>query len=309
MNILFVWEGADTTLWEKILRETLGEVEFRAYPETGILAEIDYVLAWMPPVGFLKTLPNLKAIISIGAGVSHILRDPHLPEGVPIVRLIDEVSVRDMSHHALYWVLHFHRNYDCYARRQTARQWHRQPVIVPRQRRVGILGLGAIGGSIARFLADHDFEVTGWSRSEKIIPGVRTVSGEDGFSEILSSTEILINMLPATEATRNILDNSAFAQMPKGGFLINMGRGETVVDQDLIAALDSGQLDGAALDVFREEPLPPDNPLWAHPKVFVTPHAAGATNQMSAPRQIASDILKIEAGVELKHVTDISKGY
>ena len=309
MNILFVWEGADTTLWEKILRETLGEVEFRAYPETGTLAEIDYVLAWMPPVGFLKTLPDLKAIISIGAGVSHILRDPQLPDGVPIVRLIDEVSVRDMSHHALHWVLHFHRNYDCYARRQTARQWLRQPVIVPGQRRVGILGVGAIGGSIARFLADHDFEVTGWSRSEKTIPGVHTVSGDDGFSEILSSTEILINMLPATEATRNILDISAFAQMPKGGFLINMGRGETVVDQDLIAALDSGQLDGAALDVFREEPLPPDNPLWTHPKVFVTPHAAGATNQMSAPRQIASDILKIEAGIELKHVTDISKGY
>jgi len=309
MKILFIWEGGDTTLWEKTLSEILGEVEFRVYPETGVLAEIDYVLAWMPPVGFLKTLPNLKAIFSIGAGVSHILRDQKLPDGVPIVRLVDDVSVRDMCHHALHWVLHFHRNYDCYARRQAAQEWLRQPVIEPGQRQIGILGLGAIGSSIARFLAGQGFEVTGWSRSAKSIPGVRTLSGDGGLSEILPTTEIAINMLPATEATRNILDVSAFAQMPKGAFLINMGRGETVVDRDLIAALDSGQLAGAALDVFREEPLPPNDPLWSHPRVFVTPHAAGPTNQISAPRQIASDILKIEAGAELKHVTDISKGY
>lgn len=309
LDILFIWDGGDTERWAKALEGELGDVRFHVYPDVSDKAAIDYALVWMPPVGELRTYPNLKGIFSIGAGASHILRDPDLPDGVPIVRLVDEVSVQDMWHYAFYWVLHYHRQFDIYRDQQPEGSWLRHKVLIPAQRRVSVLGLGAIGGQIAVAMAEAGFDTAGWSRSPKELDGVTCFKGADGLEAMLRRSDILINMLPATAETMNLLDTDRLAMLPKGAALINMGRGDTVDDAALVAALDSGAMGGATLDVFRTEPLPADDPFWNHPKVNVTPHAAGPTNEASAPRQIAMDIKKLEMGQVPLHVVNVAAGY
>ncbi len=309
IDILFIWDGGDTDRWANTLANALGDVRFHVFPDVPDKSAIDYVLAWMPPIGELKTYPNLKAIFSIGAGASHILRDPYLPGGVPIVRLVDDVSVEDMWHYACYWVLHYHRHFDIYCLQQGEGTWHRRPVLTPAQRRVCVLGLGAIGGRIAKGLADMGFETAGWSRTAKNLDGVECFHGPDGLEAILGRSEIVVNLLPATAETTNLLDARCLSLLPKGAVLINLGRGEVLDDAALLVALDAGAMGGATLDVFRIEPLPSDHPFWTHPSVAITPHAAGPTNQDSAPRQIAADILKLERGEMPAHLVNVKQGY
>jgi len=309
LKILIVWEGADTARWQEIMTGILGDVVFVTYPDIGDPADIDYALVWMPPLGLLRSLSNLKGIISIGAGASHILRDPDLPADVPILRLVDEVSVRDMCHFAAYWVLHFHRDFDTYQLAHESQTWKREPVVIPQNRTVGVLGLGSIGMKIAEFLHGLEFDVVGWSRSPKTSNIIACHSGEDGLDTVLGASDILINMLPATPETDSILNAGTFAKMKHGAAVINMGRGEAIVDADLIAALNCGQIRGAALDVFRREPLPSTDPYWGHPKVWITPHAAGPTNQDSAPIQIARNIQSLERGEHIEHTVNLETGY
>ncbi|MEB8389411.1 glyoxylate/hydroxypyruvate reductase A [Rhodobacteraceae bacterium KMM 6894] len=309
LDILFIWEGGATDRWAKALSEILGDVRFHVYPNVSDKIEIDYALVWMPPLGELKEYPNLKGIFSIGAGASHVLRDPDLPTGVPVVRLVDETSVQDMWHYACHWMLHFHRQFDLYQQRQAAEIWQRERVLTPGERRVGVLGLGAIGGHIAKSAAQMGFDTAGWSRSPKELEAVTCLHGADGLDEILRRSDILINMLPATAETTRLLDAPRLALMPKGASLINMGRGDVLDNAALIAALDADALNGATLDVFEIEPLPDSDLFWRHPKINVTPHAAGPTNQDSAPHQIASDILKLERGETPTHTVDLEAGY
>ncbi|WP_166416390.1 2-hydroxyacid dehydrogenase [Cochlodiniinecator piscidefendens] len=309
MDILFIWDGGDTDRWAKALSETLGDVRFHVYPNVGDKTKIDYALVWLPPLGELKTYPYLKGIFSIGAGASHILRDPDLPESVPVVRLVDNTSVHDMWLYACHWILHYHRHFDLYQTHQSARTWDRQKVLTPGQRKVGVLGLGAIGGYIAQNAAKMGFNTIGWSRTQKEIDGVTCMNGDEGLNSVLRQSDILINMLPATPQTCGLLNRERLAMMPKGASLINMGRGDILDNAALIAALDSGALNGATLDVFDVEPLPQDNAFWSHPKVKVTPHAAGPTNEASAPHQIASDILRLEHGKIPSHAVNPNAGY
>jgi len=308
-DILFIWDGGDTDRWSKALAQELGDVRFHIYPEVADKAAIDYALVWMPPVGEMKTYPNIRGIFSIGAGASHILRDPDLPQGVPVVRLVDEVSVQDMWLYACYWVLHYHRHFDMYRAHQSEQIWDRQRVLTPVQRRVSVLGLGAIGGRIAAELAALGFDTAGWSRTAKDLDGVNCFHGPDGLNAVLERSDILINMLPATGETSGLLGAERLGQLPKGAALINMGRGDVLDNAALIAALDTGVMSGATLDVFNAEPLPKDDPFWNHPKINITPHSAGPTNEDSAPRQIAMDILKLERGELPKHVVDVKEGY
>ncbi|SHI59830.1 glyoxylate/hydroxypyruvate reductase A [Shimia gijangensis] len=309
MDILFVWEGGDTNRWAADLAKHLGDVKFHVYPNVPNKADIDYALVWLPPLGELQTYPNLKGIISIGAGASHILRDPDLPAAVPVVRLVDDVSVQDMWLYACYWVLHYHRHFDLYRIHQVQHTWDRQTVLTPAQRKVSILGLGAIGGQIALKLAGMGFDVAGWSRSPKNLVDVKCFHGSEGLDQVLNRSEILINMLPATNETAGLLDAENLAMLPTGAALINMGRGDVLDNDALIAALDSGRMAGATLDVFNTEPLPLDDPFWNHPKINMTPHAAGPTNQDSAPRQIANDILRLEQGDVPAHSVNVQAGY
>ncbi len=302
--------GGDTEGWRERLSAALGEaVDLRAWPETGDPADIGIALAWKPPAGALARFPNLRLIVSTGMGVDHLLADPELPVGVPIVRIIDPGLVGQMAEYAIYWALHHHRDMDAYADQQRQRLWREVPFTDTATRRVGVLGLGEIGADTARKLAMLGFATAGWSRSARSIDGVECFCGGDGFNALLRRSDILIDVLPMTPQTAGLLDARAFALLPRGAFFINMARGGHVIDADLIAALDSGQLAGAVLDVFHVEPLPAEHPFWSHPRIRVTPHIAGPTNPRTAAQSVAENVRRLRAGQPLLHLVDRAAGY
>ncbi|MDP6786310.1 MAG: glyoxylate/hydroxypyruvate reductase A [Rhodospirillales bacterium] len=309
MAILFSYAGGDADFWRARMNELVPGQEFRVFPNAGDPGDVEFALVWLHPEGDLKNYPNLKAILSLAAGVEHILRDPDLPDGVPIVRLVDDMLAQDMALHVVHWVIHYHRNYHVYAGDQDNKRWQRLRFPDTAERRVGILGMGELGAEAARRVRDLGFAVAGWSRRPKAIEGVESFHGPDGLMPFLARTDILASLLPLTGATENLLDAEKFAAMPKGAFVINLSRGAILVDEDLRAALDSGHIAGAALDVFRAEPLPPDDPYWSHPKVAVTPHAAGPTNDRSAARKVAQNINRVLAGEAPHPVLDMEQRY
>ena len=280
--IAYISRDTDGQLWKKALEAALGPVDFRTLDNLGDKAGIGVVLAWKPPAGLIASFPNVKLIVSLGMGVDHLLADDKLPEGVPITRIMDDGLVGQMSEYALYWALRHHRDIDKYAASQRAKIWKVEDFVDTVHRRIGILGLGTIGQDTAKKFAALGFPTAGWSRTRKSLPGIETFHGPDGLARVLAQSDILVNVLPLTRDTRGLLDAKFFAALPKGAYLINMARGGHVVDEALLAALDSGHLSGAALDVFNQEPLPPEHRYWTHPRVKVTPHVAGATNPRTA---------------------------
>ncbi|WP_281686479.1 glyoxylate/hydroxypyruvate reductase A [Pseudomonas citronellolis] len=309
MALLFSYAGADPEIWRHEFEKHLPDLDFRVFPEVGNPAEVEYVALWMHPLGDLRRYPNLKMILSFGAGVEHIIRDPDLPEGVPIVRLVDDLVVRDMAMHAVHWVIHFHRNYHLYQQDQPRRLWRRHPHLAPNQRRVGFLGMGAMGAVAAKFARDLGFSVAGWARDPVSIEGVEFYHGDNRLDEFLQRTDILINVLPLTPDTEGLLNARRFAQLPADACVINISRGPILVEKDLVQALDSGHLKAAALDVFCSEPLDADSPLWSHPKVFVTPHIAGINYAHSAARLMADNIKRVESGELPFPIYDPVRGY
>jgi len=308
-TLLFTSPEDPVDLWAPALRENLPEVELRIHPDAGDLAEIDYALVYKPPPGLLASLPNLKLIHSIAAGCDHILADPELPPGIPIVRMVDGYLRDMMSEYAIYAVLHFHRNFPEYREEQRQHVWNRRwPAYTP-ETDVGVLGIGAIGLDIARKLQALGFRVHGWSRGAKAIDGLETYAGADGLADMLSRCRFAVCVLPLTDETRGIVNAATLAAMPAGGFLVNLARGGHVVDDDLLAALDSGQLAGAFLDVFNREPLPADHPFWSHPKVWTTPHVAGELVPRSCARTVARNIRAHMAGQMPDDVLDLERGY
>lgn len=295
--------------WRAEFAKALPDLEFRQFPEVGAPKDIEFALVWLPDPGFLKSLPNLKAIFSLGAGVDHILADPDLPQGVPIVRLVDEQLTRQMTEYAVLHALSFHRQAAAYEAQQRDRRWHELPQKMTNERRVGVMGIGEIGGSVARALVALGFDVAGWARGERRDAGFPVFAGRERLYEFLGRSDIAVCVLPLTPATTDILNAAAFAAMPRGGYVVNIGRGNQLVEADLIAALDSGHLAGAALDVFRKEPLPESSPLWTHPKVTVTPHVAAITDPRSALKQVVDNIRRIRAGRAPLNVVDPRRGY
>jgi len=270
---------------------------------------VDVALAWKAPEGVLATLPGLRLICSLGMGVDHLLDDATLPKDVPIARLVDPNMVGQMSEYAVYSVLHFHRRFDVYERHQREHKWEDLPLPHTEQRRVGVMGLGEIGSDCARRVASFGFQVAGWSRTQKSIPGVRCFSGAETLAEFLARSEIVVVTLPLTAATAGILNARTMALMPRGAFIVNLARGGLVDEGELVAALDSGQLGGAMLDVTQFEPLPAASPLWGHPRVKLTPHIAGLTNPETAIEPIADNIRRLLAGQPLLNLVDVQRGY
>ncbi|WP_322982061.1 glyoxylate/hydroxypyruvate reductase A [Pseudomonas sp. C11] len=309
MALLFSYAGANTETWHLELEKHIPDLDFRVFPDVGDPAEIEYAALWMHPLGDLRRYPNLKMILSLGAGVEHIIRDPDLPEGVPIVRLVDDLVVRDMAMHAVHWVIHFHRNYHLYQQDQPQKLWRRHPHLAPNRRRIGLLGMGAMGAVTAKFIRDLGFSVAGWARDPVNIEGVEFFHGDDHFEEFLQRTDILINVLPLTPDTVGLLNSARFAQLPAGACVINISRGPILVEEDLVAALDSGHLEAAALDVFCSEPLATDSPLWSHPKVFVTPHIAGINYAHSAAKLMTDNIKRVRSGELPFPIYDPVRGY
>ena len=295
--------------WEDALRRCDPSLEVRSWSDKGDLSEIDYVLVWKPPAGFLRTLPNLKAIFSIGAGIDHLSSDPELPKDVPVVRKVEPGLTQGMTEFVVMNVLFHHRFMLDYLAQQAGHEWRELVQIPTKARRIGILGLGTLGQAAAEMLIPFGFPVHGWSRTAKSVPGVTCHHGPEGLAAMLAQGDILICLLPLTAETEGILNAETFAQMPKGAALISVGRGGHVVEEDLLAALDSGQIGAVTLDVMRQEPLPPKSLFWDHPRVLVTPHIASMTIPESAAEAIAAQIRRERAGQPLENVVDFERGY
>lgn len=267
-----------------------------------------YVLVWKPPQGFLASVPNLKAIFSMGAGIDHISCDPSLPE-VPLIRQRDAGMGQQMAEYALYAALHYQRDFDLMRVQQNNAHWNTMVSGVRERLKVGILGMGTLGTCVAESLIANGFPVSGWARSPKQVDQVKSFSGEQGLAPFLAETELLICLLPDTDSTRGIINRELLAQLPQGAAVANMARGPLVVDEDLLAALDSGHIRGAMLDVFHQEPLAKSHPYWQHEKVVVTPHIAAETVHRVAAKQIAHDIERMEQGLAPVEVVDLQRGY
>jgi len=271
---------------------------------------IDYAVSFRPPPGLLASLPKLKAVFSLGAGVDGFLLDPGFPKHIPLIRFVDVTLSREMAQYAAMHVLMQHRTVHFFEAAQREGKWRQR--MLPRateETRVGILGLGEIGTVCAERIRDHGFSVTGWSRTRKSVDGVKSYAGAGELDAFLAGCDFLVCVLPLTPDTRHILNARAFAQMPKGAYVINIARGGHVNEPDLIAALDSGHLSGATLDVFETEPLPQGNPIWKHPKIIATPHIAAITHPAAATRSIIDGIAAIERGEAPKNVVDMGRGY
>ena len=302
------WE--DEKVWRQWVQTELPEMDVRVYPDDGDVNEIKYVATWKHPHGILKKYPNLKAILSLGAGVDHILSDPDLPEDLPIVRLVDPKLTHEMCFHALHWVLHFHSDHFLYMKQKMDKKWQQQGSIQPEDRTIGIMGLGNIGRGIGDSIVNQGFKVLGWGANQKSsLDDIQYFSGDEQLGDFLEKTDILINVLPLTESTTNILRKHELQHLPRGAFIINMGRGGIVNETDLLSLLDEGHIAAAAMDVFEEEPLPANNRLWSHPSVYITPHIAGQSNPQSSAKTIAKNIRRIEDGKMPFPIYNITKGY
>ena len=310
LKLLFVSSWDDGGAWRNRIKALDPSIEVLDWPDQmGDPAGIEAALVWKPKPGLLASLPNLKLVASLGMGVDHIFADQHLPKAVPIVRMVDRDLIDRMSEYSSLAVLRYHRDADTYDKFQAQRHWEQLAEPHASSRAVGILGIGEIGSDLAKKLSVFGFKLAGWSRSKKSVPGVECFHGRDGFVPFLARTEILVCLLPLTPETENVLDASAFAAMPKGAVVINAARGGHVVDADLIAALDSGHLAAAQLDVFRREPLAPEHPFWNHPKIRVTPHNAGLTNPDTAAQQVVENLRRLRAGEAFMNRVDPVRGY
>ena len=308
MALIFYSPINPADVWEAALKTHLPDLDFRRWEAPGDPAEIDMALCWKPPPGGLAQFPNLAVIFSLAAGIDSLTADPDLPD-VPIVRMVEPSLTAGVAEYVLLHVLRHHKDQPRFAEQQKARIWQEHFAPPARTRRVGILGLGAIGGEAARMLVAVGFEVAGWSRTEKHIEGVASFHGADRLDAFLARSDILVCLLPKTRQTDGILNAALFAKLPRGASLINAGRGDQLIEDDLLAALDSGQLPQAPLDVFATEPLPPAHPFWAHPRITVTPHSAGDPFPDVAARVVAENIKRFRAGAPLPHLYDRKAGY
>lgn len=269
--------------------------------------EVPYAFVWKPTPGRLASLPNLRLIVSGGAGVDGILADPHLPRHLPMVRMAGDETVQRMTEYVCLGALSLLRDMPRIIAAQHDRRWDKfDPEFTARDTRVGVLGLGNLGASASRALAGLGFPVHGWSRTPKDVPGVTCLTD---FDAVLARSDILVCLLPATPDTRGILDAAALAKLPHGAKLLNAARGTHLVIPDLLTALDSGQVDSAMLDVFSPEPLPPDSPVWTHPRIIVTPHTASLAHPRSRARYVAEVIGAFERGEALPNLYDGDRGY
>jgi glyoxylate/hydroxypyruvate reductase A len=310
MQVVFLHgDGADPELWRETLEAEITGLKLHAWPDVPDPAAIDVALAWKQPHGVLNQFPNLKLIQCLGMGVDALFADPALPRGVPIARLIDPSLIAQMSEYICWAVLNHHRLMDDYAQWQQQCRWLPQPPPDTSACRIGILGLGTIGRDCAHKLNTLGFPVHGWSRTPKTIDGIEGFHGEQGLTPFLQRTDILVCLLPLTPETTGIIDTGLLTRLPRGAYVINVARGAHVVDDDLLAALDSGHIAGATLDVVNQEPLPVEHRYWQHPKVHLTPHIAGLTSPRSALAFIAENLRRLQAGEPILYRVDGERQY
>jgi len=309
MAIVLISKSQDFKTWRGIIADHLPGVELRNWPDVGDVGEIDMAIAWKAPVGALKSLPSLRLVYSLGQGVDHLFLHGDLPGDVQVCRLVDESMRRQMTAYVVGAALRHLCRMDGYAALQAEHRWQPLEAYDPGETRVGVMGLGALGGDVAEKLVALGFQVSGWSRTAKDIAGVDGFVGRAALAEFLSPCDVVCCLLPLTAETRGMLDAAAFSAMKPGAYLINSARGGHVVEADLLAALATGQVSGATLDVFETEPLPDASPFWDHPKVVVTPHASSVTLARSCVDQIAENYRRLQDGRPLINTVDPATGY
>ena len=309
MTVLVASSEVKASRWAEAFNALEPDVEVVFPDRLGDPAAIRFAIVWRPPAGLLASLPNLGAIQNLGAGVDGVLNDPNVPSDVPLCRLVDPWMTRAMTETALLHVMRFHRRLHIYEQQQASEKWIQLGPEETEERRVGILGAGELGGDTARCLVDLGFDVAVWSRSPKDIAGAKSFHGPEGLDAMLARSDILVCLLPLTPATRDILNRETLSRLPRGAAIVNLARGEHLVEEDLIPLLDSGHLGGAALDVFRTEPLPQGHPFWLHPKIRVTPHSAADSNVRTAINQIVENYRRLMRGDDLLNVVDRGQSY
>lgn len=313
--------GADAPKGILVLSSPLPSAPFasalrRAAPDIPVWTEgdapapeqVEAILAWRMDPGTLQRFPHLRLLCSTGAGVDKLLVDD-LPADLPVTRVVDPGQGREMAQYVLGCLLAHTRGLGLYAKQQSRSEWRRHPVRPASTCRVGIMGLGEVGQAIARAIHPLGYPVNGWSRRPRSQAGVSTFAGEDGLAPFLAQSDILVCTLPLTADTRGLLNHRTLAQLPQGAFVVNIGRGEHVVEADLRDLLDSGHLAGAALDVFEQEPVPPDHWVWSHPKVTATPHIAAQASFDVVATQCVAALHSVRQGRRPELAIDRGAGY
>ncbi len=307
--LLFSSHLDDPVAWSAALSGLMPDLDIRISPELGRPEEIETALVWRPPAGEMAALPNLKLIINLGAGVDPLLADPTIPPHIPVARLGDAPMAQMMSQFVTFAVLRHHRDIAMYERQHRAATWHYELPLPSYERRVGIMGLGLLGGSAARMLAGMGFALAGWARSPHTIDGVECFHGAAGYGDFLARTDILVVLLPLTKETRHIVGRDALYKLPRGAKLVNCGRGGTVDEDALLAALRDGQISEATLDVFETEPLPREHPFWGMENVLCLPHTASIAIPEISAKDVVENIRRVRAGEPFLNIVDRAKGY
>ena len=309
MSIQIISSRIDNDVWVQGIKNAVPDESVFLYPDIGNPEEVQYAIVWKPARGVFKKFPNLKVIASMGAGVDHILDDPDLPGDVLVTRITDEYLTSDMGEYVLAMVMNHLRHFKDLQQAQNEGRWAHGLYRRLSDVTVGVLGIGELGIYTAELLRKMGCRVNGWARSKKDIEGISTFSGDEELTDFLSLSEIVVCLLPLTSKTTGILNRDLFSKMPQGGYIINVARGQHLVDNDLIDAIDSGQLSGAALDVFQQEPLPKEHPFWKHPKITITPHVASFTKPEAVIPKLVDNFRRMKNGEPLVNVVDLAKGY
>ncbi len=289
-------------------KEQIPDLPIRFWPDAGDVKDIEYLAFMHPDFSVLPAFPNLKAMFSRSAGVEAFIQHPKLPK-VPLGKVEPAGGDPMMTEYVVMHVLRLHRDMPGYQAAQARREWRRVPIVRPEQRRIGFLGFGMMAKAPALVLQSLGFKVSAWARSPRPAAEVPLFHGKDQLEAFLGQTDIAVCLLPLTPETEGIFCAATFAMMPKGAMLVNVGRGKHIVEKDLIAALDSGQLSYAALDALWPEPLPPESPLWLHPKVTIMPHVARRPTVGQLVAEVAANIRSLKAGGRLLQEVGVSRGY
>lgn len=308
MALLYKADAVRGERWKALFAEHAPDIEFRIWPDIGNPEDIEYLAAWLAPDNLEQTLPNLKVLFALSAGVDQ-LDLGRIPPALPLVRLLDPGISQGMGEYACFAVLGLHRDMLRYRQQQLLGQWQAHRQVPAAKRRIGVMGLGLQAQHILSSLKPFGFALSGWARSQHHIEGVNCHAGVEQLPAFLAQCDILLCALPLTGQTQGILNRELFEQLPPGAALINMGRGGHLVEQDLLDALDSGQLSAAVLDVLQQEPADPQHPFWKHPNILLTPHIAAMTQPESAFPNLLENIRRFERDEPMQGLVDRRQGY
>lgn len=295
--------------WTKAIKDEVPHMVVEVYPNDTERKKTQFVLTFGPPENAFVNYPNLKVIASMAAGINHITNNHKIPNDVSVTKVNDPQHHDDMADFVLTLTLSYMRRLPIYFQQQDQRIWQSCPYLRPEDTTIGIMGIGAIGTTIGKVMLKNNFKVTGWSRSEKNIDQITTFHGEKQRKAFLETADVLVCILPLTKETEGILNTEVFNQLPKGAYLINVGRGPQLAEEELLMAIESGQLSGAALDVFQDEPLPEEHSFWKNKQITITPHTAGSVLPESAIKKILDNYNAMKSGDKLVDVVDLAKGY